>query len=157
MRMSSFSAPIGLNFAQNFLDIYICRSWPPKSSRLQSGIKNFLQDFLKEALDPHKRMNLEFWHFAQSFLNVYPYHSLRPKSSIFYSGIMNVLQVSLVDAVETHRRFSSSFLIGQHFYIGWNAQRKVAQYLGNNWRVNIINFSKAGMGGASGGKFWRNR
>ena len=99
------------NFAQNFLDIYICHSWQPKSSRLQSGIKNFLQDSLKEALDPHRRMNLKFWHFSQSFLNVYIYHSWRPKSSGFYSGIKNVLRVSLVDALETHSRFSSSLLI----------------------------------------------
>ena len=45
------------NFVQNFLDIYKCHSWQPKSSRLQSGIKNFLQVSLKEALDPHRRMS----------------------------------------------------------------------------------------------------
>ena len=45
------------NFEQSFLNIYICYSGHPKSSTLHSGIKNVLQDSLKEALDPHKRMS----------------------------------------------------------------------------------------------------
>ena len=44
------------NFEQSFFNIYICHSGHPKSSTLHSGIKNVLQDSLKEALDPHKRM-----------------------------------------------------------------------------------------------------
>ena len=45
------------NFAQSFLNIYKCHSGHPKSSTLHSGIKNVLQDSLKEALDPRRRMS----------------------------------------------------------------------------------------------------
>ena len=101
-----------LDFAQSLLNVYICHSWHPKSSTLHSGIKNVLQDSLKEALDPHRRMSSSSEPWGLTLCTGLPYsliyHSRHPKSTRFYSGIKNVLQDSLVDIMVTHRRFSSS-------------------------------------------------
>ena len=45
------------NFEQSFLNIYICHSWRPKSSRHHSGIKNVLQDSLEDALETQRRIS----------------------------------------------------------------------------------------------------
>ena len=93
------------NFAQGFLNIYICHSWHGKSSTRNSGIKissktPWMEHWILIGECP-LAVSLEVWYF-------YIYHSWHPKSAIFYSGIKNVLQVSLVDAMETHKRFPSS-------------------------------------------------
>ena len=44
------------NFAHSFLNVYTYHYWHSKSSKLQSGIKNIIQDSLEDALETQRRM-----------------------------------------------------------------------------------------------------
>ena len=55
-----FHLPVHLenwNFTQNFLNIYKCHYWCPKSSRPHSGIRNVLQNSLEDALEKKRRIS----------------------------------------------------------------------------------------------------
>ena len=49
--------PVNLKAFKFAQSCYIYNSWCPNSSRLHSGMKNVLQDFLVDALETHRRIS----------------------------------------------------------------------------------------------------